>query len=550
MSFTVSYTYEVIDKATAALNKIGKGIGGLTSQANKLTGGFNKLNTSIVEVIAQAYLFRGVANSLASPIKAAISFESALSKVKKTAGLNAQETAKLGVEIQKLATRVPYAQEELAALAAVGGQLGIPKEQLAAFALESTKIAVAFDMIPEEAGNAMAVLSKSMNKPLEKMGEVMDAINFMADSGVASEKQLIEMMLSGGAALVSSLGLTHNQALALGNTFIETGISAAESGTLMEVLVRNLKDTTKVTKVLKGVDGFANFSQFLKVNPQAALEKLFSAVKSGRIPMAKLIDLIGLHAVKFEKLSKNYNIYEDSLKRANDITQQAGGVQKQFETKVETTEAQLELLSSALYNIKINIGSALLPALNSMIKALMPTIEAVSNFAQEHPTLIKYIWMAVAAITAMTAAILMAKAAAILFSGPIGIIVTAIGAGIALGVFLGDIIGNLVYDIYNGISGAFSGAFQWVIAQARAFASNLGSIITAPIDYIKSMFGSEVAINAGSAMPAAAAPVAPIGARVSGGVSVMIKNQTENNVNAYPTPNFGNMGINQVLVTQ
>ena len=68
------------------------------------------------------------------------------------------------------AAKVPLKAKQLAAIAAAGGQLGIAADKLSPFVVTTSKMAVAWDMTADQAGEATAKLSNVLGIPIEKDG--------------------------------------------------------------------------------------------------------------------------------------------------------------------------------------------------------------------------------------------------------------------------------------------------------------------------------------------------------------------------------------------
>lgn len=95
--------------------------------------------------------------ALGAPIKAAIDFESAMSDVRKVVNFDTPDgLQKLGETLKIMSREIPLSAAGLAQIAASDGQLGIAAKDLAAFTNIVAKMATAFDMSAEEAGDSMA----------------------------------------------------------------------------------------------------------------------------------------------------------------------------------------------------------------------------------------------------------------------------------------------------------------------------------------------------------------------------------------------------------
>lgn len=94
----------------------------------------NKLKGLVGNILATI----GAVKGMAAPISSAIGFEESMADVRKVVDFDSkEELTSFGNEIKKLSREIPMSMNELAAITASGGQLGIAKKDL----LEFTEVA-------------------------------------------------------------------------------------------------------------------------------------------------------------------------------------------------------------------------------------------------------------------------------------------------------------------------------------------------------------------------------------------------------------------------
>lgn len=465
MAFAVSYTYKVIDQASKTLAKIEKQFEQTQAAAAKVSAraasmgsnysgfgdkatvaaqsaqiGAMKASKSIDhlskrtevatagfgELAGQGLALYGLAISFASPIQAAIEFESAMADINKVMTFKeADGLKKMEGSIKRLSLEMGLTHLETAKIVEEAAKFGVAEEDLETFTKTAAKMAVAFDITAEMAGNSMAIMSNALGVSANKMEEIGNTINYVADNMATTEAKIIEAMAGGAAAGGRALGLTYEQTIALVGQFTAQGKSAAETGTRIEILAKALKNTENVSGALG-----ASFSKLVDSNPQKAIMVLLNAINQGKIPMDKLQELIGLTALDFDLLAKNIDGYKKALELSNNKQAQAGNLQKTFETRMETTEAQLKKLGTAFHEIKINIGSAFLPIVSLAANGLSKFSGFVANATEKYPVLTTLIYSVVGAFIAIQGALLLAKVAMWAFNfaamaNPIGLLLLA-----------------------------------------------------------------------------------------------------------------------------
>ena len=139
---------------------------------------------------------------------------------------------------------IPLAKEELAQIAAAGGQLGIDANQLPDFVETAAKLATAYDMIPEDAADAMAKLSNIYQIPIDEIATLGDAINHLSDNTAAKSREIVEATKRiGGNAM--QFGLTSIQAAALADSMIALGKSPEKASTAINAMLTKLQTATE-----------------------------------------------------------------------------------------------------------------------------------------------------------------------------------------------------------------------------------------------------------------------------------------------------------------
>lgn len=341
----------------------------------------------------------------------AIEFEAAMSDVKKVVDGTDEQLGDLASRIKELSTELPIGADGLAQIAAAGGQLGVPIEKLETFIQLSAKMATAFNLTAEEAGEAVAKLSNVFNLPLENVEALGDAINTLGNTTAAKESQILDFLTRvGGTA--NQFGLTAEQASALGATLIGMGSSSEVAATGVNALLTKLQTAntqgSDFKSALKSMGVSAtDLAAEIRANPQQALSEFLQQLDK-LDQQAKAEILSKLFGQEYQddiaRLLNGLNQYDEALIRVSDSGTTAGAMQKEFAARMETTEAQIQLLKNGVEAVAINIGTLMLPALNDTITALGDVTAGIAAFVEENPGI---------ATVATTIATVVASAAAL-----------------------------------------------------------------------------------------------------------------------------------------
>ena len=135
---------------------------------------------AIMNYATAAYAFN-------APMKAAINFEAAMSDVRKVVDFDTpQQFKEMSRDILELSKRIPMTAEALAQIVASGGQSGIAKQDLTAFAESAAKMGVAFDITAEQAGDMMAKWRTAFKMGQDDVNKLADKINYLGNTTAAS----------------------------------------------------------------------------------------------------------------------------------------------------------------------------------------------------------------------------------------------------------------------------------------------------------------------------------------------------------------------------
>lgn len=444
-------------------------------------------------------------------IQPAIAFESAMADVKKVVDFDTpMQLREMENDIKNLSKSIPLPLDGLAKIVAAGGQLGVPREELAKFAETAAKMSVAFDITADEAGQAMAKMSNVLQMPISEMGKVGDVINHLSNNIAATAGEIVEANLRAGA-MGKSFGLAYNEVSALAGTFIAMGKSPEIAGTAINMMTSRMKLLPVATGAAR--DAFNQLGISMKDytamvesgdGRTAMLTILESLQKLTGVKRSQVMkDIFGEQATRhINSLVEGLDSLKSNLELVSDETGYAESMQREFAARSATTENNIQLLKNQLAILATNVGSTLLPAINSVVGIFGRAANSVADFAEKHPTLIKYLGIAVAGMGAIkiagfgigymftflkggvltimgvfskartvfsllrlgfTGLIPIIKAVGTAFiSNPIGLIITGIAAGAFLLIKYWEPISEFFKKLFEPVVAAFKSVWEWM----------------------------------------------------------------------------------------
>lgn len=329
---------------------------------------------------------------LVTASQAAIRFESAFADVRKTVDGTDQELAKLAGELRQMSHEIPKSAEDLAAIAAAGGQLGVAREDIGRFTEVVSKMSVAFDMTAEEAGNAIGKMKNVFQLTIPEVQGLGDAINQLGNNSAAREREIVDVMLRIGGTS-RQFGLANEQAAALAASMVALGRPAEVAGTAINAMLSKLQTSNMQSKAFReglqsiGLSAESMAAQ-VSASPQQALDNLLLTLsrlgsKERSEALFKLFgqefqDDIGL-------LVNSLGTYQKNMALVADKTQYAGAMNREFAARADTTDNSLQLLKNVVTDIVRSIGDGLMPALKGGAEVLSGILRPVASLTAEFP---------------------------------------------------------------------------------------------------------------------------------------------------------------------
>ena len=477
-----------------------------------------------------------IAIAMAVPIKQAATFESKMADVKKVVNFDTPEQfADMRDDIINLSTELPMTAEGIADIVAAGGQSGIAREDLLAFAEDAAKMGVAFDITSDEAGEMMAKWRTAFQMGQDEVVELADKINYLGNNTAASAPKISDVVRRIGP-LGSIGGIASGEIAALGASMVGAGTESDVAATGIKNLMLGMVVGNQATKTQAELFDRLGFSttelaKRMQVDAKGAILDVLGAIQ--KLPKDEqattLMGIFGKESAEaigpllsnLDNLKRNFDLVADS-------SNYAGSMQAEFEARCDTTENSLQLLKNQVNAVAITVGNQLLPYVKSAIDTLRQGASAIMAFAQANPNLTAGLVVGVGAFVAIASAISIASYLLLAFiypftqlrtmmlafnvatklaaagqwalniamsANPIGLVIAGIAALIGIGYLLyknwdtikavglqaWTALSNGVYSVAISIKNFFVG----LINSGLSFISGLGSTINNGINTVK-----------------------------------------------------------------
>jgi len=348
---------------------------------------------------------------LAAPIyaaaDAAVEFEKGMMGVRRQVnGLNTPESLKeIKKEILDLSTTLPVAPTEIEAMYTEAAKNGVAREALKSFTQDITELSTALELMPQEASQQMSGLRLVFHKQVTDIRDMGDAINYLDDRFQSTGAGIIEVMNRSGGVMQKYMSF--EQSAALSSTFLALQETPERASTGITELFTTLTAATVQSKKAQqafqylGLDA-RKLQKNMTVDAMGTIVDVLERIN--RIPKEKQAAVLSTmfgqeHVAKITKLASGVDELKRELAAVNGA--QKGSMNKEYQIRLSSTAAQMQLLSNKTNNLSITTGDQLLPKINELVDKIGKLVGKLTVWTEKHPTLTKYLFYTVAAASAL-----------------------------------------------------------------------------------------------------------------------------------------------------
>jgi TP901 family phage tail tape measure protein len=353
-------------------------LSGSTTQAASKVGsamtGFARFSTA-----AGTALMVGLGAALAVGIKASIDFEDAFAGVRKTVEASEGTFRVLAEDIRALALDIPIAVTELADIAALGGQLGLPAEKLIGFTDVVAKLGVTTNLSTEAAATGLARFVNVMGTSQDDFDNVASSLVELGNNFATTEEEILNFAtrLSGVGSIV---GLTEGDVLGLATAFTALGEPAERGSTALQRVFLGMETAIQETSAelfvfaeTAGMTAQA-FGTLFQEDPAAAflafLEGLSNISEEGGNVIGVLDDL-GLSSQRTVGLllkgASGFETVATAVDTGNQAYAENIALNEEAEKRFGTLRSQITLLGNQFKDFAITMGDKAAPAFEDFL---------------------------------------------------------------------------------------------------------------------------------------------------------------------------------------
>lgn len=330
---------------------------------------------------------------LAAATAAAVQFESAMADVRKVVDFETpQQFKEMNADILALSQSLPMSAEGIAQIVAAGGQSGIAREDLMAFAQDAVKMGIAFDITADQAGEMMAKWRTAFAMSQDEVVTLADKVNYLSNVTAASSGDISDIVTRVGP-LGEVAGVNAGQIAAMGASMAGVGVQSEIAATGIKNMMLGLVSGASATKsqaeafATLGLNA-ADVAQRMQTDAQGTIIDVLTRIRElpKEAQAANLKDLFGSESISaIAPLLTQLDNLKTNFERVGEASQYAGSMQAEYEARAGTTANQLQLTKNNIMALAVSVGSVLLPPLNELLSSASTVIGTMADWAAQNP---------------------------------------------------------------------------------------------------------------------------------------------------------------------
>jgi TP901 family phage tail tape measure protein len=378
------------DNVSAGVRGLQKNLGGLNRSLAQTGRGFGQIGAGV----ARAGLVVGGAAiaGITAAAKAAIDFEDAFAGVRKT--VDETELAKAGLTFEDLArqfrdmaTEIPVAATELAAIGETAGALGIRATDIEEFTRTVALLGVTTDLSTDQAAEALGKVGTILGFTGQDFEDFADILVNLGNKGASVESEIIEITKRFSAA-GRQAGLTVPQIAAFSSAIASAGAEPEAAGSSLSRLFGNLITETALAtekgQAFAKVAGksMKDFAQIVKTDTVGAMISFLQTLKDlDSFEQQKTLKAVGITNVRDRNaiLLLSETIDTNLLPALKNANESQGALAIEAQKRFDTIASKLKLFKANILEAGITIGEGFLPALGNATDKLIAFLKVDAN---------------------------------------------------------------------------------------------------------------------------------------------------------------------------
>lgn len=335
------------------------------------------IESSIIRFVGAVSASLAAVSVAVFPVKSAATFQKELLNVGKTTEFTDSQLTTLGDGLKQLSYQLNVSAEDLAKIAAAGGQMGLGKEGVSGilvFTEAASRLASVLDITAQESGDALGRLTNIFKISILEAERISSLLNELSNNSTAKGADLIDMVQRIGTA-GGTLGI--KQAAALAATGRDLGLTVETVGTSFNKIFLSLQAKAAAIAPVLGMP-IEQFAETVKNDGIGALKLYINALaKMDNVQRATFAQsttgggrIFALVTSLVKDADSGYQLLNRHIAEANLGFDVGKSAIKEQERVMSGLIAQGQVLINVLTGIAEAVGRRALPYLTQLTKQM------------------------------------------------------------------------------------------------------------------------------------------------------------------------------------
>ncbi len=328
-------------------------------------------------------------------VKQFAEFESSFAGVRKTVEATESEYAKLQETFRAMATQIPINVNQINQVAEAAGQLGIQKENIAAFAKTMIDLGNSTNLSAEQAATELARFANIMQMPQDSFDKLGSTIVALGNNFATTEAEIVDMaMRLAGAA--KTVGMTESQVIALSTALSSVGVESEMGGTAVSRLMIEMSKASKTgnesLEVFASIAGLTSsgFKQAFEKDAVGALQQFLvglNRVKKDGGDVFSIIENLGLDGARLTdvmmRMSGASNVLSKAIAMGNTAWNENTALTEEARKRYETLSSRFTVQINRIKDAFISIGENLAPIIENILDKFDAAYNSTNGFKEQ-----------------------------------------------------------------------------------------------------------------------------------------------------------------------
>lgn len=396
------------DKCAHSIDNLGRETRESKEDISGMEDALNAIASSVVfeKISAGA---KEIARALRECVEAADLFEYGMAKVQSIARVGDAELSGMGNEIQELAVKYGASANEIAEATYQAISASVDSADAISFVEDAMTLARGGFTDTVTAVDVMTTALNAYGKEANSTEHIMDSLVTVQNLGKTTVGELAESL-----GLVIPTAASYNVSLDnLSAAYIQltkNGVKMANATTFINGMLAEMADSgSNVGKILKEETG-QSFGQLMETGKSLGdvIQILGETVDGDAEKFANLFGNVRAGKAAATIFKNSTDEFNRSLEA---VANSAGTAKEAFAIMADTSEMTSKRMDAAVENMRVAVGEALQPTIDSFKESGVAMLEPLADFVEANPEIVGAIAGVTTAVTGVATAMTAAAAA-------------------------------------------------------------------------------------------------------------------------------------------